>query len=200
MKKLEPHIKNYYTLSVLFFLLFLTFNLNFYSAQYATVNAGASLVDFFDFFADSNFSSLRDMAVGVHLYWTRLIFLSFLIYALLFFPKKMIQFLCLNIVLVIFRMVTTNLTYLGKVINQPVISGYDFTFGGDLFFSGHVAYTFLFYLVLRDTPIKYLVLFFHVVITLSTIIGRFHYAIDVIGAYAITYSLYKLTENYFKNK
>ena len=191
-------VRNYYIITFLLFLLSLVYTLNFFAAQLATHNAGNSVPDIFDFFSEPEYLPFRLIAIEIHFYWTRLLFLVLVAYGIILYPKKIIQLLFLIVSLVFIRMVTINLTHLGEVINQPVISGYDFTFGGDLFFSGHVAYTFIFYLILRETPVKYLVLVFHIIIALSTIIGRFHYAIDVVGAYAISYSLYKLTEGHFK--
>lgn len=65
----------------------------------------------------------------------------------------------------------------------------------DLFFSGHVATTFL--LVLWFWPVRRLrwwLLAGHMVVTLSVFLARLHYTIDVIGAYAITFSFFVLIE------
>ncbi|MFZ1627069.1 MAG: phosphatase PAP2-related protein [Candidatus Moraniibacteriota bacterium] len=165
--------------------------LNFFAAQYATVMAGPSIPDTFDFFLAEKYSDLRVLATAIHLEWATFLITPLFVYGTIFYPKKMIHFLILDILLVIFRAFAINLTHLGKVIGQPVITGRDYTFGGDLFFSGHVAYTFLFFLIFRDTPVKYPVLIFHLIIMIATVIGRFHYAIDVVAAYAIAYSMYK---------
>jgi membrane-associated phospholipid phosphatase len=80
-----------------------------------------------------------------------------------------------------------------------VINGLSYTFGGDLFFSGHVAGSFALVLIFRNTQIRYFLFLFHLIVVASAIVGRFHYAIDIVGAYAITYSLFKLTEPWYKN-
>lgn len=193
-------VRDYYIIALLLLVLSLVYTLNFFAAQLATYNAGSSVPDIFDFFSDPAYLPLRLIAIDIHLYWTRILFLVLVAYGIVLYPKKIIHLLSLISLLVFIRMVTINLTHLGEVINQPLISGHDFTFGGDLFFSGHVAYTFISYLILRETPIKHIVLIFHIIIALSTIIGRFHYAIDIVGAYAVSYSLYKLTEGYFKKR
>lgn len=188
----------YYTIFILFVILFLIVDANFFAAQYATAKAGATVPDIFDFFGDPYFSGWREYATDVHLFWSVFLMLPVYAYLVFFYPRQLVHFLSLKILLVAVRMLTINMTYLGKVAGQPAISGFDFTFGGDLFFSGHVAYSFLLYLILKDTPLRYFILSFHIVITAATIVGRFHYAIDIVGAYAIAYSAYKLTEPYFK--
>ncbi|MCB0968781.1 MAG: hypothetical protein H6807_00365 [Planctomycetes bacterium] len=63
----------------------------------------------------------------------------------------------------------------------------------DLFFSGHVATTFLLTLWVWPLPrLRWWVLAGHLVVTASVFVSRLHYTIDVIGAYAITFSFFVL--------
>ncbi len=65
----------------------------------------------------------------------------------------------------------------------------------DLFFSGHVSTTFLLLLYVwpyRRARIAMLVT--HVLVVASVFLSHLHYTIDVIGAYAITFSLFALRE------
>ncbi len=65
----------------------------------------------------------------------------------------------------------------------------------DLFFSGHTAATFL--LLLYVWPyrrLRWLMLLGHGVVVASVFLSHLHYTIDVIGAYAIAYSLFVLRE------
>ncbi|MFT7619397.1 MAG: hypothetical protein ACI97A_003048 [Planctomycetota bacterium] len=65
----------------------------------------------------------------------------------------------------------------------------------DLFFSGHVATTFL--VVLYVWPKKSLrvwALIAHFLVTASVFLSHLHYTIDVIGAYAITFAMFVLME------
>ncbi len=65
----------------------------------------------------------------------------------------------------------------------------------DLFFSGHTATTFL--LVLYLWPwrrVRWLALAAHVVVVASVLLARLHYTIDVIGAWAVTFSVFALRE------
>jgi hypothetical protein len=65
----------------------------------------------------------------------------------------------------------------------------------DLFFSGHVATTFL--LILYAWPYRLLrnvLIVLHVLVVLSLFFGYIHYSIDVVGAYAITFAVFVLRE------
>jgi len=67
----------------------------------------------------------------------------------------------------------------------------------DLFFSGHAATTFLLLLYLRDRPIlRWLALAGHLAVVASVLLAHIHYAIDVVGAWAITFCLYVLREGW----
>lgn len=65
----------------------------------------------------------------------------------------------------------------------------------DLFFSGHTATTFLLLLyVWRYPTLRTLALVGHVLVVVTLFLSHLHYTIDVIGAYAITFSLFALCE------
>jgi hypothetical protein len=67
----------------------------------------------------------------------------------------------------------------------------------DLFFSGHAATTFLLFLYLRDRPrLRRLALLAHVLVVASVLLARIHYAIDVVGAWAVTFAIYALREGW----
>ncbi len=67
----------------------------------------------------------------------------------------------------------------------------------DLFFSGHAATTFLLLLYLRDRPwLRWLALAGHMAVVASVLFAHIHYAIDVVGAWAVTFSLYVLREGW----
>ncbi len=70
-----------------------------------------------------------------------------------------------------------------------------FLFGGDLFFSGHVALAFLLALVFwRQKWIRYVFLALSVYMSVIVLIGHLHYTIDVASAFFITYAIYCLAE------
>lgn len=65
----------------------------------------------------------------------------------------------------------------------------------DLFFSGHTAATFLLLLyVWPYRTLRVLMLIGHIVVVASVFLSHLHYTIDVIGAYAVAYALFKLRE------
>jgi hypothetical protein len=65
----------------------------------------------------------------------------------------------------------------------------------DLFFSGHTATTFLLLLyVWRWSDLRRVMLLAHALVVASVFLAHLHYTIDVIGAYAITFSLFVLRE------
>ncbi|MCS6915765.1 MAG: phosphatase PAP2-related protein [Myxococcales bacterium] len=67
----------------------------------------------------------------------------------------------------------------------------------DLFFSGHTSATFLLLLyLLRDRSLRVLALLGHVLVVASLFLAHLHYTIDVVGAYAIAFSLYVLREGW----
>jgi PAP2 superfamily C-terminal len=65
----------------------------------------------------------------------------------------------------------------------------------DLFFSGHTATTFLLWLYLRDRGAwGWLALLAHWIVVASVLAAHLHYTIDILGAWAVTYSIYALRE------
>jgi hypothetical protein len=67
----------------------------------------------------------------------------------------------------------------------------------DLFFSGHVATTFLLWLYLRRRPLLGPVaLAACVAVSASVLLAHLHYAIDVVGALAVTFALFALREGW----
>ncbi len=65
----------------------------------------------------------------------------------------------------------------------------------DLFFSGHTATTFLLLLyVWRWKDLRAVTLAAHVLVVASVFLAHLHYTIDVIGAYAVTFSIFVLRE------
>lgn len=65
----------------------------------------------------------------------------------------------------------------------------------DLFFSGHTATTFLLLLYCwRDPVLKWWALAGHVVVVATVFLSHLHYAIDVVGAWAVVFCVYALFE------
>ncbi|MBK7860841.1 MAG: phosphatase PAP2 family protein [Archangiaceae bacterium] len=65
----------------------------------------------------------------------------------------------------------------------------------DLFFSGHTATTFLLLLYVWRWPgLRAVMLFAHLATVATVFLAHLHYSIDVIGAYAVTFSIFVLRE------
>lgn len=65
----------------------------------------------------------------------------------------------------------------------------------DLFFSGHAATTFLLALYLWHRPaLRWVALVAHLLVVASVLASHLHYSIDVVGAWAVTFSVYALRE------
>lgn len=191
-------LKLYYAFFGLIVLYTVILTANFFVGQYATATAGPSIPDVFDFFADEKYLALREFALQIHLYWNTFLFVPFVVYGLFAFPKETFHFLALKALVILARLCTVAVTHLGPVFNTPTITGVPFTFGGDLFFSGHVAGSFVLYLAFRKTSIAYFLLAYNLLISVSVIVGRLHYTIDVIAAYVFAYAIYKFTEPHFE--
>jgi len=67
----------------------------------------------------------------------------------------------------------------------------------DLFFSGHVATTFLLWLYLRGrSRLAPVALAANLAVTASVLLSHIHYSIDVVGAWAITFAIFALREGW----
>ncbi len=67
----------------------------------------------------------------------------------------------------------------------------------DLFFSGHTATTFLLVLYAWRWPrLRWPALVGHALVVASVFLAHLHYAIDVVGAYAVTFALFTLREGW----
>jgi hypothetical protein len=67
----------------------------------------------------------------------------------------------------------------------------------DLFFSGHTAVTFLLLLYVWPLPrLRVLMLIGHLLVVASVLLAHLHYTIDIVGAYAIAFTLYTLREGW----
>lgn len=72
-------------------------------------------------------------------------------------------------------------------------------FENDLFFSGHVAFAFLGFLIFKDIKIKYFFLIGSIIMAITVLGMHQHYSIDVFAAFFIAYGSYKIC-NYLLKK
>ena len=68
----------------------------------------------------------------------------------------------------------------------------------DLFFSGHVALSFMGYLLLRERVVGLMMLLGSLVLSFIVLAMHLHYSIDVLAAFFFTYGVYKITAYLFK--
>lgn len=98
---------------------------------------------------------------------------------------------------IVIRCVFVSLTHLGPAVEQaagqfsPGIT--KAFFGADLFFSGHTGSPFLMSLIYwHDPKLRYFFLAWSVFFGVVVLAGHFHYSIDVLAAFFITYGIYQI--------
>ncbi|UVK57536.1 sphingomyelin synthase family protein (plasmid) [Mesorhizobium sp. AR02] len=74
-----------------------------------------------------------------------------------------------------------------------------FTFGGDLFFSGHTGAPFLLALMFwKDSRLRFAFLAAAVLFGAAVLLGHLHYSIDVFAAFFISYGVHDLARFLFR--
>ena len=72
-------------------------------------------------------------------------------------------------------------------------------FGGGLFFSGHTGAPFLLALLFwKERTLRYIFITWSELMGMSALLGHLHYTIDVVSAFFITYSVFRVSEIVFK--
>lgn len=179
-----------------FTLLFFSIGVNYFAGLYAAEKASSPVTDII-------LSNIRLYDVnGIFIYGTAVfwIFIAFLCVS----DWKKIPFTIKSIaVFVLIRSLFISLTHIGpfpthlEIDPKRIVER--FSFGADLFFSGHTGLPFLMALVfwqnkyLRVTFIASALIFGAVVL-----LGHVHYSIDVLAAFFITYSIFHISEYFFK--
>ncbi len=176
-------------------LLIISLVVNFYAALYATERASNSVTDLIL----SNIPVFD--ADGIFVYGAELFFIF--IFFLCVLELKIIPFTLKSIALfVIVRSIFVSLTHIGPFPDHTMINSNfigKFTFGADLFFSGHTGLPFLMALVFWDSKfLRYLFIASSVLFGIVVLMTHLHYSIDVLGAYFITFSIFRLAELFFK--
>lgn len=91
-----------------------------------------------------------------------------------------------------------DIIYLKK--SELIKSGFDYLyFKSDLFFSGHVANSFMPFLIVKNKPfLKWGLFVGSLLMGATVLVMHVHYSIDVFAAFFITYSLYVIAGKVFK--
>lgn len=170
--------------------------INFYAGMYATESASNSVTDII-------LSNIRTFDVDGMFVYGPVFFWVFIGVIVLRNPQK-IPFTLKTIALfVIIRSIFISLTHLGPFPTQGIITAQNllskFATGKDLFFSGHTGLPFLMALVFWDDLYTRIIcilaaLFFGTIVLL----GHFHYSIDVLSAFFITYTIFHLATIFFE--
>ncbi len=108
---------------------------------------------------------------------------------------------------VVIRSMFVSLTHLGVPADMLMHQGaripdfiHDLNFSGDLFFSGHTGLPFLLALIFwRQIKLRIYFLAASVFFGAIVLLGHYHYSIDVIGAFFITYSIFAIAQHLFKS-
>jgi len=164
--------------------------INFYAGTYATVNASNRVNDFI-------LNRVGPYDVDMFFYQGSVIFWTFIVLFLIYRPKH-IPFVAKSVSLfIIIRSFFIVLTHLGAPHEITPSIGFivsKFTFGGDLFFSGHTGIPFLYALMFwHHKSMRYIFLVMAVTFGSLALLGHKHYSIDVFAAFFITYSIFKIS-------
>lgn len=176
-------------------LLIISLIVNFYAGIYATEKASNAVTDII-------LSNIRVFDVdGIFVYGS-LIFWIFIFVLGLRYPEK-IPFTLKTIALfILIRALFISLTHIGPFPQQiPINSNLlnYFTFGADLFFSGHTGLPFLMALVFWEKFYARIICIASAVIFgIIVLMAHLHYLIDVLSAFFITYTIYRISEIIFK--
>lgn len=148
---------------------------NYYAGTYATLNATRFVEDLIL----SN--TVRVDTEAVHLAGASLL-RWFVVFLFILYPRRVPFILKSLAVLIFVRCVFINLTHLGMYPGVPPMHS-NITFGGDLYFSGHVAIPLLLAWIFWDkTPLRYIFFVTSFGFAISTLLGHYHYSIDVFSA------------------
>lgn len=170
---------------------------NFYAGEYATLKASNAVNDIIlDNIPVYDVSTI--FIYGPFIMW---LFVAFLCLR----EPKIIPFVLKNIALfTLIRALFITLTHIGPfpdhlefTTSTELIK--NFTFGGDLFFSGHTGLPFLMSLVFIKRP-RLRLFFLAVAVFFAAIVlmAHLHYSIDVASAFFITYTIYHIAKYLFK--
>ncbi|MEI8269828.1 MAG: phosphatase PAP2-related protein [bacterium] len=184
------------SLVIAFLFLFVSLYINFIAGTYATESASLPVTDII-------LSNIRVFDVDlIFIYGPFVLF--FIVAIIASYNPKKLPFTIKSIALfTIIRSVFISLTHLGPFPTQAVTASGNFiskfTFGGDLFFSGHTGIPFLMALIFwQNKSLRYFFLMYSFMMGIVVLLGHYHYSIDVLAAFFITYSIFHISVLFFK--
>ena len=176
----------------------LSFVLNFFAGNFATKRAGNSV-------ADLLLDNLPVLDVDL-VFIEGSLLLWFFVGALVIARPERIPFVFKAMALfILIRSGFIVLTHLGPFPNQSQLDSNSiirvFTFGGDLFFSGHTGSSFLMALIFwRYARLRYLFVSYSALFAAAVLLGHLHYSIDVFAAFFISYGIFDLAKFLFSRE
>lgn len=194
----KPYLKDreFWTSFFISFI-FLLFSLviNSYAGRYATARASNAVTDL----VLSNtpvFDVYYVYVYGAILFW---VFVGFLC---LIHPRR-IPFVLKSVSLfVLTRSLFISLTHIAPPVSQIAMNSgimNKFSYGGDLFFSGHTGLPFLMALIFwENVQLRLFFIAISILFGVTVLLGHIHYSIDVLSAFFITYTIYRLALKLFK--
>ncbi len=177
-------------------LLFTSLVINYYAGSFATHSASNSVTDII-------LDNVAAIDVSFIFIYGSAIFWVFILCLLIAKPKN-IPFILKSVALFIFvRSVSVSLTHIAPFawqIHLPTNNlMHFFTFGGDLFFSGHTGLPFLLALLYwKNRALRYIFLLTSITFAIVVLLGHYHYSIDVFAAFFITPTIAHLSKMFFE--
>jgi len=176
-------------------LLTVSFVINFYAGIYATKQASNAVTDII-------LSNIGPFKVDAFFIYGPVVFYAFIL-TLCFLKPERIPFIGKSIALfILIRSIFITLTHIGPFMTQAPIDSMlinKFSFGGDLFFSGHTGLPFLMALLFwENLRLRILFIASSVFFGIIVLMGHIHYSIDVLSAFFITYTIFHIAEYLFK--
>lgn len=192
-----------YFLSFMTGILFLviSFIVNYYAADYATLRASDSVTDIV-------LSNTRVYDVDAMFVFGALIMVAIIAGVIIFNPKSA-PFSVKSIALFVFiRAIFVSLTHI-RIFPFHAVLDYSFLStsqfwngiftGNDLFFSGHTGLPFLMALIWwKNRFLRTLFLLFSFTFAVVVLLGHLHYSIDVLSAFFITYTIWHIAMYLFE--
>ncbi len=171
--------------------------INFYAGSYATEKASNPVTDIV-------LDNIPVFDVGGVFVFGALILVGFITFLCIVEPK-VAPFTIKSISLfVLLRSIFISLTHIGPATTAVPIDVFNaiskFAFSGDLFFSGHTGLPFLMALIFwHQKTLRLLFIATSITFGVVVLLGHLHYSIDVLGAFFITYTIFHLSQKFFKD-
>ncbi len=171
---------------------------NYVAGTYASIHAGTPVRDLI---LDRVPTLPVDLIFidGAFLFW---LFVFFLLAAM---PRTVPFVLKVLSVFIVIRSFFVILTHVGAPAHEAVLVPNaimsDFTFSGDLFFSGHTGFPFLLALTFWSNRVLQRIFLVSAVVFAGAVLsGHLHYSIDVFAAFFITDSIFRIAQRLFPDE